>query len=107
MKYLNIKFANHSLLGNLELDLKNDVGTPYDTILLAGENGTGKTALLNALYSFDTNRIPDMHGIPYIGQIASLCSLDRVTPRSGENLDILDIRSVKAVCLYPVCSGIG
>lgn len=38
-----IKWKNHSVLGNLELDFTKDDGGVYNTIILAGENGTGKT----------------------------------------------------------------
>ena len=37
-----IKWKNHSVLGSLELDFTKDNGKIYNTIILAGENGTGK-----------------------------------------------------------------
>lgn len=48
----NIKWNNHDILGNLELKLTKDDGTPYSTIVLAGENGTGKTTILETLSKF-------------------------------------------------------
>ena len=42
-----IKWHNHAILGNLELDFTKPDGTIYDTIVLAGENGTGKTTVLD------------------------------------------------------------
>ena len=48
-----IKWANHPVLGNLELDLFNSTtGQPYQTIVLAGENGTGKTTVLETISRF-------------------------------------------------------
>ncbi|MBE5858238.1 MAG: ATP-binding protein [Lachnospiraceae bacterium] len=47
-----IKWKDHSILGNLELNLCNDKGEPYNTIILAGENGTGKTTILETLAEF-------------------------------------------------------
>lgn len=53
MKLRKIKWNNHPILGNLELDFVNPLSnTPYDTIVIAGENGTGKTTILENLYSF-------------------------------------------------------
>lgn len=48
----SIKWKNHSILGDLELDLTDGNGHAYDTIILAGENGTGKTTILETLSSF-------------------------------------------------------
>lgn len=48
-----IKFKNHPILRDLELDLKNPhTGQPYNTVILAGENGLGKTTILSDLSSF-------------------------------------------------------
>lgn len=44
-----IKWDNHNVLGNLELDLTKHDGSAYNTIILAGENGTGKTTILKTL----------------------------------------------------------
>ena len=40
------------MLGDLELDFTKANGTPYNTIVLAGENGTGKTSILGTLANF-------------------------------------------------------
>ncbi len=47
-----IKWNNHDVLGNLELDFTKQDGSIYDTIVLAGENGTGKTTVLETLSTF-------------------------------------------------------
>ena len=47
-----IKWNNYLSLGNLELDFVKTDGTIYDTIVLAGENGTGKTTILRTLATF-------------------------------------------------------
>lgn len=47
-----IKWNNHPSLGNLELDFTMKDGMPYKTIVLAGENGTGKTTVLETLAGF-------------------------------------------------------
>ena len=46
-----VKWKNHNILGNLELDFTK-YGKPCNTIVIAGENGTGKTTILETLASF-------------------------------------------------------
>lgn len=48
----NIKWSNHEVLGNLEIDFSKTDGSSYSTIVLAGENGAGKTTILETLATF-------------------------------------------------------
>ncbi|WP_423814924.1 AAA family ATPase, partial [Pseudomonas viridiflava] len=53
MKLRKVKWNKHPILGDLSLDFVNhDTGEPYNSILLAGENGTGKSTILEAISSF-------------------------------------------------------
>lgn len=53
MKIKKIKWNNHPILGDLELDFINNItGEPYNNIIFAGENGTGKTTILEYLSIF-------------------------------------------------------
>ncbi|MCP9754242.1 hypothetical protein EGI26_03570 [Lacihabitans sp. CCS-44] len=53
MKIRKIKWKNHSVLGNLELDLTTSAtGEDFDNIIFAGENGTGKTSILETTSTF-------------------------------------------------------
>ena len=47
-----IKWNNHTVLENLELNLCRSNGEEYNTIILAGENGTGKTTILEGIQQF-------------------------------------------------------
>ncbi len=47
-----IKYDNHIVLGNLELDFSKPDGSFYNTIVLAGLNGSGKTTILDTLSDF-------------------------------------------------------
>lgn len=47
-----MKWNNHDVLGNLELDFSKPDGSIYNTIVLAGENGSGKTTILETLSTF-------------------------------------------------------
>jgi predicted ATPase len=52
MKIRKIKFNNHRVLNDLALDFVDPVtDEPFDTIILAGENGCGKTVILEEIYS--------------------------------------------------------
>lgn len=41
-KIRSVKFIDHPILRNLELDFCGPDGKAVDTVILAGENGTGK-----------------------------------------------------------------
>jgi predicted ATPase len=57
MKIKTIKFERHPILKDLSIDLTSVDGKPVDTIIFAGENGTGKSTILNAIYDFSTFKI--------------------------------------------------
>lgn len=62
-----IKWSGNNALGNLELDFSKKDGSIYNTIILAGENGTGKTTILDSLSTFlDRDSIEDFQYIDYI-----------------------------------------
>ncbi len=49
-KIRKITFQNHPVLGDLSLNFCDINGDAVDTVIFAGENGCGKTILLNELY---------------------------------------------------------
>lgn len=51
MKIREVQFIEHPILGNLRLDCCDENGNPVDTIIFAGENGVGKSTVLEALYN--------------------------------------------------------
>lgn len=61
MKIAGIKWKNHPILGDMRLDFINArTGQPYDMIIFAGENGTGKTTILTSISDF-LNKYPMEH----------------------------------------------
>lgn len=57
MKLKKVKFKNHEIFKNLEVNFCDINGEPLDTIVLIGENGTGKTTFLRDV--FDSLQIDD------------------------------------------------
>ncbi|WP_429103894.1 AAA family ATPase [Aeromonas hydrophila] len=50
MKITQVKWNNHPVLGDLLLDFNNSsTNTPYETVIFAGENGTGKSTILEII----------------------------------------------------------
>lgn len=47
-----IKWKDSNVLGSLELDFTKSDGTVYNTVVIAGENGSGKTNILETLANF-------------------------------------------------------
>lgn len=58
MKIKSIELEDHPILGNLDMNFCDANGVPFDTIIFAGENGTGKSTLLNIIYDFINLPIP-------------------------------------------------
>lgn len=56
-KIRKIEFINHPILGNLKLNFCDKSGKVADTIIFAGENGTGKSSILNELYKISSHKV--------------------------------------------------
>lgn len=52
MKIRKIQFTNNPILGDLALDFTDHEGKVFNNIILAGENGAGKSVILNTIYNF-------------------------------------------------------
>ncbi|PFQ62883.1 hypothetical protein COK18_18385 [Bacillus cereus] len=54
----SIKFSNHDIYKDMFFNFCDENGQPFETIILAGENGTGKSTLLNIIFDFFNSPIP-------------------------------------------------
>ena len=53
MKIRKLRYKNDKILGDLELDFVNPAtNQPYSTVVLVGENGTGKTSILRTISDY-------------------------------------------------------
>jgi ABC-type cobalamin/Fe3+-siderophores transport system ATPase subunit len=57
MKFKNIEFIDHPILGHCSFDFTNKDENIVDTIIIAGENGCGKSVFLNELYNFNPSSL--------------------------------------------------
>ena len=57
-KIKSIKFIEHPVLAGLEFDFSNRNGNIADTVIIAGENGVGKSKLMDAIYSAVSHASP-------------------------------------------------
>lgn len=52
MKIKEIDLIKHPFFGDIEFDFTDEEGNIVDTVIIVGENGCGKTQLLNIIYEF-------------------------------------------------------
>lgn len=56
-KIRKVTFKNHPILKNLTLDFCDNNGKAVDTVIFAGENGTGKSSIINELYKMASYQV--------------------------------------------------
>ena len=76
-----IKWRDHDILGNLELDFTKSDGSIYNTIVIAGENGTGKTTILETLAAF--LNLESIEPFDYINYVANGSEYTIINDDSG------------------------
>ena len=59
MKIRKIEYTNHPIFGDLKLDFTDKDGKTLNTIIIAGENGVGKSLLLNNIFDFSNLTLDD------------------------------------------------
>jgi predicted ATPase len=58
-----VHIYNHPILGTIDLDFTGPDGNAVDTVILAGENGIGKSTILNLLYTVFSRTIDIFEGL--------------------------------------------
>ena len=62
----SIRIEGHPALGNLDLDFCGTDGRAVDTVILAGENGVGKSTVMGLLYGLISGRAGKPFGVATI-----------------------------------------
>ena len=57
-KVRKIKFVNHPILKSMEFNFVGLDGKAVDTMIFAGENGCGKSTIIDELYNVVAGRTP-------------------------------------------------
>ena len=99
MKIRKIEFINHPILGSIIFDFTDKDGKTVDTIIIAGENGVGKTVLLDTL--FNNNPISlhrDLSG--EIKQEIELSNMEIEILSQGEQSKQLFSNGVRSSTIY-------
>lgn len=102
-----VKWNNYKSLGNLELDFINPTsGIPYNTIVLAGENGAGKTTILDSLATFlNRQSIAPFDYIEYTADGKSFCITPDTSHESYPNKGYHNRREISTGINESVLSG--
>lgn len=56
MRISQIEFKEHPILKNLKISFIKENGEKYSNIIFVGENGCGKTTILNELFNYDESK---------------------------------------------------
>ncbi|WP_026491139.1 AAA family ATPase [Butyrivibrio sp. XPD2002] len=93
-KIKSVEFHKHPILKDLKLDFCDLSGNPVDTVIIAGENGVGKSTVLDALYKA-------------VG-FSSYCELKMIVDKDGDEIvlqyykmdDAIYIRDQKGISTF-------
>ena len=87
-KIRKVQFKNHPVLGNLHLDFCDRHGNAVDTVIIAGENGTGKSTILGELYNFSIKSIISNASLELEEneKITSLSTTEEIMKYRNENM---------------------
>lgn len=100
LKIKSIKFKNHPILKNLELNFCDANGNAADTVIIAGENGTGKSSLLNYLYGLSSGVVAS-ESLIVIDDNKNDISLTYSYDNSREHIWVSDNRGLRTLPAHP------
>lgn len=84
MKFKKISFDNHPILGNISFDFTDRNGYAIDTIIIAGENGCGKSVLLDELFNYNPSSIYS-NKVGIISTVVELSQIELKKIQEGSN----------------------
>ena len=91
MKIASAAWHNHPILGELSIKFTKPDGSPYSTIVIAGENGSGKTTVLNSLFDFCNFRTSKtLKSVELIGAAGKyILSPSYLSPTTPKGVDVV------------------
>jgi predicted ATPase len=84
MKIKRIELEGHPILGDIILDFTDENGEVVNNIIFAGENGTGKTTILELIFEFTNNQLREENRKQCITVIFSNEELNKLKVTSRE-----------------------
>ena len=95
-KIREIRFKNHPILKNLILNFCDSTGHAVDTVIIAGENGTGKSTILNFLYVLFSGNVKNEAEV-ILENNDSILKLDYYYDSNYENIWVRDHQGLDAI----------
>ena len=95
-KIREIRFKNHPILKNLILNFCDSTGHAVDTVIIAGENGTGKSTILNFLYVLFSGNVKNEAEV-ILENNDSILKLDYYCDSNYENIWVRDHQGLDAL----------
>ena len=87
-----VKWKGHPILGDLKLNFTKSDGSIYNTIVFAGENGTGKTTIMESLSSFLTlGALGSIEYIRYCIEETDFCIRHIEQPKVQGDRQVIDL----------------
>lgn len=102
-----IEIKNHPILGDLNISFLNDeTGIPYPIVVFVGENGCGKTTLLNELFNYSNSNyvINKQASASFVGEKGFSSIFVRQDSKYSEAMNELTTKISGAAHPFPMIS---
>ena len=95
IKIKSVRFVQHPVLGDACFDFTDESGHAADVVIIAGENGTGKSRLLEALYGYASGSVPMNQGPQYEVCVEHGLDVQKTTVQTGKSSLLWPVKSLE------------